>query len=101
MQTPGSEGGGAEGLGSRAVGKDRLTNEGDLVTSSTQCPTAQHRVISQVPVQAEVANEEPPAILAELQAPPTSRGQGPPFPSPGCSRRWGTARSLQGHLCLP
>lgn len=78
-----------------------LTNEGDLVAPSTQRPTAQHGVISQVPIQAEVANEEPPPILTEPQASPTSQGQGAPFPGPGCSRRWETARGLQRHLCLP
>ena len=72
-----------------------------MVAPSTQRPTAQHGVISQVPIQAEVADEEPPPVLAEPQAPPTSGGQGPPFPSPGCSRGWGTARGLQRHPCLP
>ena len=51
-----------------------LTNEGDLVDPSTQRPTAQHGVISQVPVQAEVANEKSPPILGELQASPASWG---------------------------
>jgi hypothetical protein len=42
-----------------------LTNESDLVAPSTQCPTAQHGIVPQVPVQAEVSDEEPPPILAE------------------------------------
>ena len=51
-----------------------LTSEGDLVAPSTQRPTAQHGVISQVPVQAEVADEKSPPVLSEPQASPASWG---------------------------
>jgi hypothetical protein len=43
-----------------------LTCEGDLVAPSTQCAAAQHRIIPQVPIQAEVVDEELSAILAKL-----------------------------------
>lgn len=104
--SPRSEGGTGWNPSLLGLGEERfwekvgLTNEGDLVGPSTQRPTAQHGVISQVPIQAEVANEKSPPILGEPQASPASWGQGPPFPGPGCSGRWGTARRLQRYLCL-
>lgn len=81
--------------------RNRLTNEGDLVAPGTQSPTAQHGVISQVPIQAEVANEEPAPIWAEPQVTRSSWGHGPPFPGPRCSGWWRTASCLQHHLYLP
>lgn len=81
--------------------RNGLTDEGDLVASGTQRPAAQHGVISQVPIQAEVANEEPAPIWAEPQATPARWGHGPPFPGPRCSGWRRTASGLQRHLCLP